>query len=202
MERIAARQKALPLDAGMVWKESTTRFPDIYPAGLLVPSRPVLWAIGLAHLQKHSFSSLAWFVDLVRLTSQMPEIEIVHARELADHLRLTAAASVFDCVVSGCWGGSVATGLISDLQALEKKTRRLVDSACRDVTALRDPGLVGERLLWHMAPGPLNRLRLIWESAYPSHRVMLEIYPAYRPLLRPWYMLRRTVALAGRMLKR
>jgi len=131
----------------------------------------------------------------------MPEAEIIHARELADRLRLAASASIFGQVVSECWNGSIVPGLIPDQEVLGKKTKDLVDSACRKIAALRDPGLVGERLLWQMASGPLDRLRLIRESAYPSHRVMSEIYPGYRPLLRPWYLVKRSVALAGRLLR-
>lgn len=202
MERIAARSSALPLSADQVWAEST-----VAPGGkgeghtFLVPSRPMLWATGVAHLQKHSFSTLGWFVDLARLMSGMAPDEPVRARALIDRLRLGASGAVVGDLLSGRWRCTVPRELSIAFGALEPGSRRLAERASRSVAALRDPGLVGERLLWRMASRPSDRARLMWESVFPSGVVMAQLYPCYRPALRPWYMLRRVCDLAGRLLR-
>lgn len=200
MERIAARLLALPLTADLVRQHSGPA-PDnpVFAPGLLVPTLPMLWALGLAHIQKHSFTALTWFVDLVRLAGKMSDDEVAEARNLTEELRLQGAASVADQVVSTCWGMSLPDRLQFEPESLEPEMSVLVHRAVSDVMALRNTRLVGERMLWRMAPDRRSRLSLIWESAFPGSKVMKEIYPRYRRSARPLYMTRRAWDLLRRL---
>jgi len=199
MERIAARRLALPLTADLVQRHSG-RAPDnpVFSPGLLVPTLPMLWALGLAHIQKHSFTALSWFVDLARLGGKMSEEEAAEARSWTEELRLQGAASVADQVIRTSWGMSLPDRLHFEPEGLEPEMSVLVHRAVEDVTALRNTRLVGERMLWRMAPDRRSRLSLMWESAFPSGKVMKEIYPRYRGPARPLYMIRRAWDLLRR----
>ena len=89
-------------------------------------------------------------------------------------------------------------GVIIQNDTLEPEMSVLVHRAVGDITALRNTRLVGERMLWRMAPDRRSRLSLIWESAFPSGKVMKEIYPRYRGSARPLYMIRRALDLLQR----
>ena len=199
MERIRARRLALPLTTELVWDHSGPPGSDAQVGqGLLVPSLPLLWAMGLAHVQKHSFGALMWLLDLARIAAMLSGEELAEARSWTERLRLPGACVVATQVHRRCWNLPVPRELEIDRSCLEPKTMALVEGAVRNITALRDPGLVGEQLLWRMAPDSVDRLRLIWESTFPRGKVMKEIYPGYRPLLRPWFMLRRLWDLGRR----
>jgi hypothetical protein len=192
MERIAARRLALPLTADLVWQYSS-RAPDnpIFAPGLLVPTLPMLWAMGLAHIQKHSFTALTWFVDMARLAGKMVEEDMKEAHDLMVNLRLQGAASVVGQVINSCWNMSLPERLQVDRESLEGGMSALVNSVVEDVKVLQNTHLVGERMLWRMAPSWRSRMSLVWESAFPRGKVMKEIYPRYRGALRPIYMIRR-----------
>ena len=201
MERIAARRTALPLDADLVWSRSESLSDGSLGVAASVPSRPMLYALGLAHLQKHSFNSLMWFVDLARLSAFMNPDERDEARALMERLRLQAAAAVMSGVTGGVWGLRPADPLALEVTACEPGSRALVSAVIGDVAELRDPGIAGERLLWRMAPDRLSRFRLIWESVFPSGEVMRELYPGYQAALRPLFMIRRALDLVLRRLR-
>jgi hypothetical protein len=201
MERITARRAALPLDAELVWNRSEALGYGNSGVMALVPTRPMLYVLGLAHLQKHSFSSLMWFVDLARLGAFMSPEERDEARSLLERLRLQAAAAVMSGVAGGVWGLRPADPLELNVTACEPGSRALVSAVIGNVAALRDTGIAGERLLWRMAPDRLSRFRLIWESAFPSGEVMREIYPGYRATLRGLFMIRRVLDLVLRQIK-
>ncbi len=192
MERIAARRLALPLTADLVRRHSG-RAPDnpAFAPGLLVPALPMLWALGLAHIQKHSFTALTWFVDMVRLAGKMSEKEAAEARSLTEELRLQGAASVVSQVIGTCWNVNMPVILRFEPESLEPEMSVLVNRAVADVTCLRNTHLVGERMLWRMAPDRRSRWSLIWESTFPRGKVMKEIYPRYRKSMKPLYMVRR-----------
>jgi len=201
MERIGARRLALPLTTELVWKHSGPPCSEAQVGqGLLVPSLPLLWVMGLAHVQKHSFSALIWLLDLARIATTMSGEELAEARSWTKRLHQLGACTVATQVHRRCWNLPVPSELDIDPASLEPKTKALVERAVGDITVLRDPGLVGERLLWRMVPDSVGRLSLIWESTFPRGKVMKEIYPGYRPVLWPWFVLRRVWDLGRRFI--
>ena len=199
MERISTRLLALPLTADLVRRHSGPA-PDnpVFAPGLLVPALPMLWALGLAHIQKHSFTALIWLVDLVRLAGKMSEEEAAEAVGDIPVEEYEKLPPQFNPVVSTCWGMSLPDRLQFEPESLEPEMSVLVHRAVSDIAALRNTRLVGERMLWRMAPDRRSRLSLIWESAFPSGKVMKEIYPRYRGSARPLYMIRRALDLLQR----
>lgn len=202
MDRIASRRLALPLDAEMIWDNASPVPPgSAVSSELLVPSRPMLWAMGLAHAQKHSFSSLIWLIDLARLADAMPFEEIGEAQKLTVQFRLSGACTIVRKVMHMSWNLDLNSRLVGDPASLDPSMSGLVERAVRDIHLLNDTRFVGERLLWRMAPDRLSRFCLKWESVFPDGKVMKEIFPGYRPLFRPWYMLRRSWDLLGRLIR-
>ncbi len=193
MDRITARRLALPLTTALVREHSGAPPPgSLIEGNLLVPSLPMLWAMGLAHAQKHSFNGLIWLVDMVRIADTMTAEEHLEARSISEELRLQGAGAVVTGVVRTCWDLSFPAALAVEAELLEKKLRELVEQVVSRISRLVDPIPLGERMLWRMVPGRMDRMRLMVESAFPRASVMKEIYAGYSPWLRPWFILRRS----------
>lgn len=193
MDRIAGRRFALPLTTTLV-REYSGAPPHGSPleGDLLVPTLPMLWAMGLAHAQKHSFDALIWLIDLARIAEAMSVDERLEARSISEQLRLQGAGAVVSGVVRSCWDLPLPPVLEVDSEILEKKLKGLVERAVCEITRLVDPIPLGERMLWRMVPGRVDRLRLMAESAFPRGSVMREFYIGYKTWLRPWFILRRS----------
>jgi hypothetical protein len=58
-------------------------------------------------------------------------------------------------------------------------------------------GPVANFILLGTVQGLPNRLSFFWESCFPQHDVMRQIYASYRPNLRVWYCALRTFQLIG-----
>lgn len=193
MDRITGRSLAMPLTTALV-REHSGALPhgSLIEGNLLVPTLPMLWAMGLAHAQKHSFNALMWLVDLARIAEAMSADERLEARSISEQLRLEGAGAVVSGVVRSCWDLPLPPALEFDSEILDKKMKELVERAVSEITRLVDPIPLGERMLWRMVPGRVDRLRLMAESAFPRGSVMREIYADYSPWLRPWFILRRS----------
>ena len=193
MDRITGRKLAIPLTAALVREFSGAPPHDAPLTGnLLVPSLPMLWVMGLAHAQKHSFSALIWMIDLARIAEAMSEEECLEAHSLSERFRLQGVGTVVAGVLRLCWDLSLPSVLDYDSKLLEKKLEGMATHAVRDISCLVDPFPLGERMLWHMVPGRMDRLRLMVESAFPRGSIMKEIYSGYATWLRPWFILRRS----------
>ncbi|MFO7768085.1 MAG: nucleotidyltransferase family protein [bacterium] len=200
MERILRRRLALPLDDAEVWEEARPADPDgPLPPPTRVPSLPWLWVLTLAHAQKHSFGSLKWPLDLLLIGERMDPAGRRRAAYWARRLRLETSWIVMGGILEG-WGAPLPPGLRPGGERISPGQQRLVRAASERLRGLGPMGWVGERMLWTMARGPWDRTLLVWETLFPGRATMRTLYPSYRPLLRPFYLLRRLWDLGRRLL--
>ncbi len=212
-ERIAARTSGLTGPGedgeagGQVWGRAR---PSPFGEPYLIPAPEDHLIILCAHLMKHNFEPGIWFTDLEALLTELTDFDweavLSRARSWGLLRSLAFAFRNFGALKGeeDGYGPSIP---------LRPESRRALESVRptsldRVLLALAAKGgrLTGEKEEWGQAPianllwlsslkRPGDKLRLLWEAAFPRGEVMAEIYPSYRSASRWWFMLRRAVEL-------
>jgi hypothetical protein len=188
-----------------VWQRA---IPSALGAPYFIPAPEDHLIILCAHLMKHNFEPGVWFTDLEALLAETPAFEweaaLARARSWGLLRPMAFAFRNLGALEEECSSpiplpSGVRWELASvRLTSLDKMLLAL---------AARGGRLAGEKEEWGRAPianllwlsslkRPGEKLRLLWEAAFPRGAVMSGIYPDYRPGLRWWFMLRRAAELA------
>ncbi len=196
--RIGARALTFPVDNVSLWEGAV---PIEGSGGMLFALSPgdSLLAMSI-HLVKHSFSHLMWAVDMLALLEKEEDnldwpllIEKARAWGVLRSLLFTLH------FIRGRFGVRLP-GALESLAGREPLNR--LEKALLRSLKLRDPPeLFGNLLLSHWAPGLRGKISLLWESCFPGDTVMKQVFPGYRPGLRPFFLFRRAVALSRSGLK-
>lgn len=163
-ERIGARTLAFRFPAGELWR--TSRPLPGQPAALRCLA-PEFEALNLAaHALKHSYSRLAWLVDLALV---LPPLDPEDLHALARRTGTTRALA-YACHLLERMFAVRVRGPAVCLNGLE---RRYLDG----VPARRHSHLLGSVVMAFSVPGLGPRLAYLWEIVFPARRVLREMFP-------------------------
>ncbi|MDA1001695.1 MAG: nucleotidyltransferase family protein [bacterium] len=189
-----------------VWSRSR---PSPLGAPYRIPSPEDHLLILSAHLMKHNFSPGIWYADIeaVILSESRFDWEAVLTRAAAWKL-LRPLSYTVQMMTRGDSQGRA--GLLSCFPAhvlaeLERIQPGWLDRVLLELAA-SGKRLEGEKDEWEEPPvanllwisnqkGLGGKGRLLWEAAFPRAEIMAQMYPAYRPGLRWWYILLRAADL-------
>ncbi|MBT3433681.1 MAG: nucleotidyltransferase family protein [Nitrospinaceae bacterium] len=213
-ERVAARVSGLEAKNGVIDDEVWSRCrPAILGAPYLMPAPEDHLLILCAHLMKHNLEPGIWFADIEALLTETEDFDWDVVLERAQRWRLIrplafAFRNLGALGVEGQIGGreGILPPQVRFKLAEVHPTRMEAYLLALAATGGRISGEKKEwtraplaNLLWLSSQQTLReKIKLLWEAAFPRHEVMSDIYPNYRAMLRWWFMVRRAVDL-GRL---
>jgi hypothetical protein len=185
--------------------------PSTVGESFFVPAPEEHMLILCNHLMKHSFEPGPWFSDLEALLAAEPSFDRDATLERARAwgvLRSLAYAFRALGALEDEAGASCAFVLLPDKirKTLNEVHPTRLDRMLLSIAA-KGERLTGEKTEWANAPPVANllwissvdgfraKLNLLWEAVFPRDEVMAQIYSAYRPSNRWWFMAVRAGSL-------
>ena len=128
-----------------------------------------------AHLQKHSFSRLIWFLDLALLIQQHRDMSWIVVWDRAQEFNLTKCLYFVLRYLRSVFGIELPETIERGFKpgSLNLVERRFLGA----LLAGEEIGLVGDLLMAFSIEKPGDRLRLLAETAFPRREIMAQIYP-------------------------
>ena len=180
--RIQSRAHAIGMSADDIWRSARGwRGPEDH-ARAMSPEDTFIYLC--AHLVKHSFSRLIWFIDLHQLVSagDLPHGKILMERARSFNLDRSVAYCVFYLKRS--------MGL--SIEGMEERKLSAVERCIlRGMLANRELGRFGDLLFMLSVRDVRHRAELLWETCFPKAHVMEQVFPNIRSRVpRGVYLLR------------
>jgi hypothetical protein len=171
-DRIRSRRYAVRIPHDRLWAEAVPS-ADSHSRRTLSPGDTLLYLA--AHLQKHSFSRLIWFLDVALLIQQHRDISWPVVWDRAQKFNLTKCLYFVLCYLRSVLGIELPETVDKGFKAgsLNLVERRFL----RALLAGEEIGLVGDLLMAFSIENPGDRLRLLAETAFPRREIMSQIYP-------------------------
>lgn len=196
--RIGSRALTIRADNAGLW-EGAVEVQGLGGALLALSPADNLLTMSV-HLVKHSFSHLMWAVDVLVLLEK--EEESLDWPLLIEKARAWGALRPLLFTLHFIEGrfGVRLPGPLEGLMGREPLSR-LERALLKSLRHRDPPELFGNLLLSHWAPSLRGKTSLLWESCFPGDTVMKQIFPGYRPGLRPLFLLWRALTLSRTGLK-
>ncbi len=193
-DRIGGRRFAAHLSTESIWERALPRRGD--PPQVLYPSPEDHFLYLCRHLLKHSYEGLIWFTDLAGFIHKHQEdldwkILFHRAREASLESTLIFVLRFLDQVL----GEPLPPPVVAEIT--KTPSGRMERSMLERLGHRLEVGPVANFILLGTIRGYSDRLSFFWESCFPQHDIMRQIYPSYRPNLRAWYCALRTFQLIG-----
>lgn len=171
-DRIRSRKVAVRIEYDKLWAETV---PSADAQGRRTLSVDDTLLCLAAHLQKHSFSRLIWFLDLALLVQQHRDMNGSNLWSRAREFNLTKPLYFVLQYLRSVFGFEFVERIEQGFEpgALNLAERRFL----RALLAGEEMGLVGDLLLAFSIDKPGGRLRLLAETAFPRREIMSQIYP-------------------------
>ena len=171
-DRIRSRRYAVRIQNDRLWAEVVSSADS--PGGRTLSDSDTLLYLA-AHLQKHSFSRLIWFLDLALLIQQHRDISWPVVWGRAQEFNLTKSLYFVLHYLRFAFGIELPETIERGfkLGSLNLVERRFL----RALLAGEEIGLVGDLLMAFSIEKPADRLRLLAETAFPRQEIMSQIYP-------------------------
>jgi hypothetical protein len=172
MDRIASRKYLFPRDLTALW-ESAVPVSEKLPL-LLRPAPVDNFIVLAAHALKHSYSRLIWLVDLHELLLNGLDWQELTAR--ARFWRQERVVLYALVLLEGMFHVNIPSAVRNDLGASR------LNGLEKHVLRLTMRGFSSEQAcfaLWlSNIEGIPNKIRFVRESAFPEHRIMMQVIPA------------------------
>ena len=171
-DRIRSRRYAVRIPHNRLWAEAVSS-ADSHGRRTLSDGDTLLYLA--AHLQKHSFSRLIWFLDVALLIQQHGDINWPVVWDRAQEFNLTKCLYFVLHALRSVLGIELPETIErrfkpGSLNLVERRfLRALLDG--------EEMGLVGDLLMAFSVENPGDRLRLLAETAFPRREIMSQIYP-------------------------
>lgn len=171
-DRIRSRRVAVRIQNDKLWAETVLSAAS--QGGNILSVDDTLLCLA-AHLQKHSFSRLIWFLDLALFLQQHRDMNWPVLWNRAQTFNLTKPLCFVLHYLRSVFGMELPERIEEQLrsESLNLVERRFL----RALLAGEEMGLVGDLLLAFSIADPVDRLRLLAETAFPRQEIMSQIYP-------------------------